>query len=116
MQGTLDTTTKRLLHHDIHPLSFPFLRKALQIKTILRGSLMRVDVQMVVISDALGLFFIIFSLNRVVLNLAFAVFIWTLSCRRARRVSDPQLKSVFSCHFIKLVLVSLCFPPEINHC
>lgn len=75
MQGTLDTTTIRLLHYDIHPLSFP--GKALQIKPILRGSPMRVDVQMVVISDALSLFFIIFSLNRVVLNLAFAVFIWT---------------------------------------
>lgn len=77
---------------------------------------MRVDVQVKVTSGALGLFFIIFSLQRVVFNRKFPFLIWKCSSRRVKRVCDPKLKSVFSCHFIKLVLVAFCFPPEINHC
>lgn len=45
---------------------------------------MRVDVQMEVISDVLGLFLIIVSPNRVVFSLTFPVLIWTYGSGRVR--------------------------------
>ena len=61
-------TTKRLLYYFVNPS--PSSRKAVWVKTICgggRGSpLIRVNVQVEVTSGALGLFFTIFSLKRVI--------------------------------------------------